>query len=421
MQAIAAFLARILKRERFSQTRLFHLDMPNRKLTTLPVKMNQPRDTSPLKETKIRRQKLPVLLLLTGIILLPSRLSAADCVDFRDGGAFYMGDYHVVTADLNGDSHLDVVTPSTLGVVWILYGDGTGHFSDPVSFPAGGYPRDVTVGDFNGDGQPDLAVADGFSGGAQILLNNGDSTFSAPILYRTRGLASLIVAADFNQDGRLDLALTARGVNILLGNGDGTFQPPLISPGTVSPGGIVVGDLDEDGDLDLAISNYGTKDLRIMLGDGEGHFTTAHRYLMAGNASEVAIGDLNNDGQQDLAVGVFNIYPDNHISVYLGNGDGSFTAGVEIPISGPHGLVAVDLDNDGDLDLATATYTEHNVTVALGDGTGEFPIVQAFFVHMGAGNPWDVAPGDFDEDGRQDLVTAGSDAHSAVLLGIPCR
>jgi hypothetical protein len=366
------------------------------------------------------------MLLMTWSYTVVSAQS--DCVRFRKGGVYEttVGDsYHVATADLNGDSNVDFVVSGTFGFVAVFYGDGTGHFSGPATFPAGQYPFDVTVGDFNGDGLPDLAVADQANGGtpgAQVLLNNGDGTFAAPVFYPTVGGPRLVVTADFNQDGNLDLALADDSdLNVLLGNGDGTFQPTITSSGPDLPGGITLGDFNEDGNVDLAISNYTSKDLRILLGDGQGHFTIAFTYSLSGNAAEVARGDFNKDGHQDLAVSVFNATPNNHISVYFGNGDGSFTAGPEILVSDPQGIVAADFNNDGDLDLAVVSpfVRQHLLVVALGDGMGNFPVVQSFPTQRGSGDPRDLAVANFDGNGRKDVVTA--QGSSNIFLNVPCR
>jgi hypothetical protein len=374
-----------------------------------------------------RQRSLLGLLLLAGFIGAPLPLSAAcDTVSFRKVGPFTVdgGPLYVVTADLNGDSFKDFVTGNATTGVVVYYGDGMGGFSGPNTFPAGVYPHDVAVGDFNGDGKPDLAVAAGIDGngsGVELLLNNGDGTFAAPTLYPAEDSPSQIVAADFNRDGILDLAVTdniSGNVDILIGTGTGAFLPPAKFAATATPAGIVVGDFNRDHKLDLAISNYGSQDLRILLGNGKGRFTVLNTYPMNGNASEVAAGDFNHDGRLDLAVGVFNIGGDDHIAVYLGNGDGSFTVGPQLFLSDPQGLVAVDLNRDGNLDLATATYASNNVTVVLGDGTGQFGAGMSFFV---AAFPHDVATADFNGDGWPDLVTANYlSGKSSVLLERPC-
>jgi len=379
----------------------------------------------------VNKQVALAMLLMTWSYTILSAQS--DCVAFRNRGRYQetVGDaYHVATGHLKGDANVvDFVLPGTFGSVAVFYGDGSGLFSGSATFPAGTYPHDVTVGDFNGDKLPDLAVADDTSlstHGAQVLLNNGDGTFAAPVNYPTDGFSGLVVTADFNHDGKLDLALAGSDLYVLLGNGDGTFQPPITSAGPDGPGGIILGDFNQDGNLDLAISNYTSEDLRILLGDGQGHFTIAFTYSLSGNAAEVARADFNNDGHQDLAVSVFNASPNNHISVYFGNGDGSFTAGPEIPIDDPQGIAAADFNNDGDFDLAVVSpfVRQDLLVVALGDGMGNFPVVQSFPTQRGSGDARDLAVADFDGNGRKDIVTAqvsGQGSNPNIFLNVPCR
>jgi hypothetical protein len=132
----------------------------------------------------------------------------------------------------------------------------------------------VAVGDFNGDGIPDLAVANGSA--VSVLLGNGDGTFQAPVSYAA-GIGPIFVAAgDFNGDGKLDLAVAiSGGVRVLLGNGDGTFQTtPISYVAGRTPQAVAVADFNGDGAADLAVANCdsaisaGSNDVSILLNDG---------------------------------------------------------------------------------------------------------------------------------------------------------
>jgi hypothetical protein len=224
----------------------------------------------------------------------------------------------IAAADFNADGNLDLAIIN--GPYWttpIALGYGSGAFNsggDLYTGSAGLLPAGVTVGDFNGDGKLDAAIASSGSttypySGVAISLGNGDGTFTQANGSPTSLGQSLsaIVAADFNGDGKLDLALADAGGNnvfVLLGNGDGTFQPPITIPVGNAPSAIVAGDFNDDGKLDLVIANYGDGTVTLLLGNGDGRFTEASGspYAVGKGPSAIAAADFNGDGKLDLAV-----------------------------------------------------------------------------------------------------------------------
>jgi hypothetical protein len=144
--------------------------------------------------------------------------------------------------------------------VSVLLGNGDGTFQAARNFAAGIRPYSVAVGDFNGDGTPDLAVAnDTFSGTVSVLLGNGDGTFQAARNFAAGSYPYSVAVGDFTGDGTLDLAVandTFSGtVSVLLGNGDGTFQAARNYAAGARPKSVAVGDFNGDGTLDLAVAN----------------------------------------------------------------------------------------------------------------------------------------------------------------------
>jgi hypothetical protein len=160
------------------------------------------------------------------------------------------------------------------------------------------------VGDFNGDGKPDLAVANVFSNNVSILLGDGTGQFGAATNFPVGVYPFSIAVGDFNGDGNQDLAVgnfNSNNVSILLGDGAGHFSAPTNFP-VSGPGSVAVGDFDGDGKQDLAVANYSSTNVSILLGDGMGHFSAATTFSVGTNPESVAIGDFNGDGKQDLAV-----------------------------------------------------------------------------------------------------------------------
>jgi hypothetical protein len=289
-------------------------------------------------------------------------------------------------------------------------------FLAPVSYAAGSYPRSVAVGDFNGDGVSDLAVANSGSGTVSVLLGKGDGTFQAAQDYAVGSNPVSVVVGDFNGDGHLDLAVANfydGTVSVLLGNGNGTFQPAQ-SYGTGDggyPTSVAVGDFDGDGHLDLALANDypGSDRVDVLLGNGNGTFQAARSYGV-GYALSVAVGDFNGDGHPDLAVA---INRQDTVSMLLGKGDGTFQAARSYGVGVyPQSVAVGDFDGDGHLDLVVANTLSGTVSVLLGNGDGTFHDAQNYATGI---YPTSVAVGDFNGDGFPDLAVVTGDGVSVLI------
>ena len=149
------------------------------------------------------------------------------------------------------------------------------------TYSVGVTPAAIAIGDFNGDGKPDLAVANSESNNVSILLNNGDGTFQPAVNYAVGALPRAIAAGDFTGDGKQDLIVVNLGdvdnhvngnLSLLKGNGDGTFQSPISITAGANPQSIVVSDFNGDKKLDLAVGDARTGILNILLGNGDGTF-----------------------------------------------------------------------------------------------------------------------------------------------------
>src|SRR6266567_4377118 len=291
-------------------------------------------------------------------------------------------------------------------------------------------PSGIAVGDFNGDGKLDLAVVNFGDWNIYVLLGNGDGTFQAArsVYFASGGgFPWYVVTADFNGDGKLDLAVSNYGGNslsVLLGNGDGTFQAPQTTPVGTNPAQVAVGDFNGDGKPDLVVSSVGNNTVSVLLGKGGGTFLPPLVTPVGPNPWYFAVGDFNGDGKLDLAVDDYgcpldcNSSPSNTVTVLLGNGDGTFLPAPSLTVgNGPAGVVVGDFNGDGKPDLAVANLNDNTLSVLLGNGDGTFQAPHTF-ADPGMTHPYFVAIGDFNRDGKQDLVVTNHlFATVSVLLG----
>ena len=288
----------------------------------------------------------------------------------------------------------------------------------------------MTVGDFDRDGDQDIAtVSGGVTSNIILLLGNGAGgfTFSPKYPVSIPDSAS-ITSGDFNGDGILDLATTGwngnfnqNKVGVLLGNGDGTFGTvTYFATGGANPTQVRVGDLNKDTFLDLVIANRDSTDVGVLLGDGTGIFGTAQQINAGGGTASLeladldgdekvdivsgkvllntttvgsstvsfasptlfptggslALGDVNGDNRPDIASTDFN---PGTVKITLNNGDGTF--GTATPFSSPvfaANVKLVDLNGDGNLDIASHDDFRKVVTIMAGNGLGGFASPQIF-------------------------------------------
>ena len=127
------------------------------------------------------------------------------------------------------------------------------YFFNKASFPTGKSPEGIAIADMNGDGRPDLIVANANGPSVSILLGQSDGTFGAKTDFSLQESPGVLVASDFNSDGKIDIAVTGRsGVTVVPGNGDGTLGTPVTYPSANAPFLLAVSDFNHDGKQDLA-------------------------------------------------------------------------------------------------------------------------------------------------------------------------
>ena len=254
----------------------------------------------------------------------------------------------VAAGEFDGTGKLDLAATTPNDGVAVLLGNGDGTFRQAPGSPVqlGREPVQVAVGDFTGDGKTDLVTVNA-DNTVSVLLGNGDGTFTqapgSPIaLGSGPPVVGSLAVGDFNRDGNLDLAITndTNGtLSVLLGAGDGTFTSAPGSPIALggSPQNVVVGDFNGDHEPDLAV-NTGNG-VTVLLGNGDGTFRAAPGSpLTPGSHGGLAIGDFNSDGKQDLALAC-DEGNRSGLCLWLGKGNGTFAParGSPLPIPGNEG------------------------------------------------------------------------------------
>jgi uncharacterized protein (TIGR03437 family) len=341
------------------------------------------------------------------------------------------GPENVAVGDFNGDGKPDMaITNANDGTVTVLLGDGMGGFSAAPGSPVsvGALPVFAAVGDFNGDGFQDLAVAHVDAHTLTVLLGTGTGAFTQPVgsPFPTGGSPVRVVVGDFNGDGIEDVALpdvVTPTVTVLLGNGSGRFAAAPGSPFSAgTEPSIAVGDFNGDGIQDIAAASFQSGSVTVLLGSVSGGFTVmpGGPFPTGNNPNDIVVGDFNGDGIQDLATANFT---DNTVTVLLGTAAGGFNAAVGSPFrtggvnTNPVALVVADFNGDGIEDLAVTNQDSDNLTLLLGNGSGGFSPAAGSPFPVGT-TPIFVSTADFNRDGIPDLAVSndGSD-NVTVLLG----
>lgn len=299
----------------------------------------------------------------------------------------------------------------------VLRGLGTGDFADAQPWNSGAaLPVGIALGDFDGDGDLDVASANYESNSAFVLTNEGGMAFAAPIAAPVPGAASSLAAGDLDEDGRDDLVVTVPGSLALLTSDAGMpAGAGALSLAGKTPMHVELADLDTDGHLDIATTvqdTFGAGQVIIFHGAGDGTFPEFVGHAVGMSPWWVESGDLDGDGDLDLAVADNG---DSTISLLLGNDQGGFTARTILPVCiGPQSLAIADMNLDGKQDLVVGCMNSDRVEMWLQVGEdGEFELRRAW--STGA-TPVSVQAADLDLDGAMDIAWANQLSNSIGLV-----
>lgn len=318
------------------------------------------------------------------------------------------GPSHFVIGEMNHDLNQDLVVVNTNDVnndVNILLGDGFGGFSVASTLTAGSRTTGVTSGDFDRDGNLDLAVSNQNTPSVTLYFGSGNGGIRSTASFTVAPLPYDVLAEDADGDGSVDLLVPSGAnppsVTLYRGDGQGFFQPSEVFRCQTAPVDLEVTDLDEDGKNDLVVChNHPWENVNLFMGKMGGSYAGKSTLDVGDFEAATLIADFNRDGDLDLATTNFR---NNDVAISLADGVGGFQPAQTFPTDfGPTVLRTGHLDGDGFLDLAVLAYNSGRVTILLGDGNGSFlPTGQSLVT---GSDPRQIRLADLDDDGNQDLV-----------------
>ncbi len=312
-------------------------------------------------------------------------------LNLREAGEGAIISYGAYAGDLNNDGWSDLAVPNEIPAdVRVLLNEGNGTYDSFTvhPLPNGALPSTNEGGDFNEDGNIDIAVGNGSNDRLSIMLGDGAGGFTSVVSYvatgnQVRGLAVL----DANGDGHEDIVTANRSNGTLSyfeGIGDGTFAAAVgFDAGGSGETSLAPADANGDGIMDLFVGALNSGEMILMLGDGDGGFAFSDRIDVAGGPWMLAAGDVDGDGDADVVAAGSG---GNVAVVVFGDGAGglesttNYTAGVF-----PLAIDLGDVDGDGDLDMVVSNYSSGDFYVYANDGFGEFTLVETMDVN-GAGS-----------------------------------
>ena len=380
-------------------------------------------------------RKLAIASIITGIIIFSCANSGKkitsdfDVVTIKVG----KGPGSVEVADFNKDGFGDIVVANSEdSSVAILLGDGKGKFTEPPGSPffCNWFPNDIVIADFDKDGNLDLGIANTEVSFVTVLLGNGKGQFQqaakSPFKVSSRPHSHGIATGDFNGDGNLDLATESWGVNsvlVIFGDGKGNFDnEKSYKVGNRPYQRLRSADVNKDGKPDIVTTNLEGNNATVLLGMGEGKFQESQGSpFAAGDAPfGVAIGDVNGDNNLDLAIAnsptiTAESKGKDGLTILLNDGTGKFSPLKGSPFEtgkSPSRVAIGDIDGNGINDIAVTNYNDKSITIFYMNKKG---VASSKLIKVG-NRPDGIAIHDMNNDGKNDILVGNYDDNTIMIL-----
>ncbi len=361
----------------------------------------------------------------TGEVSVHLNATARGCgVDFKVPSASATGDgpSAVALGDLNGDGKIDTAVAESLeDRISIYFQTGDGSVAEPVHLATAASPIDLAIGDFDGDARNDVVVACAGADTVQVFrADPGPAGGFLPAVQTPVPAGPVALSlADLNGDSRLDLAVasgTARKVSVFLGNGAGGLAHAPASPISVTGTPVDVDLVDLNGDLTLELLlAQALPNVVQFIQNPATNIPMVQGFELVLDDRRIRGFESGRFAQKFTDLGIA-FRDSNRMAIYLGKGDGTFAPAPvpEVDVgSRPRSAAVGDLDRDGALDIAVACEGSNDLRLLHGRGDGTFDLVRT--IPCGSG-PVDLALGDCDGDDILDVTVVHDGSKSLWVL-----